>query len=83
MYKGAGRLANIVEFKVPRRLDNSLIVTYSICRNHLKSFDFKLTSFEIDSTFLLRRDNVIFTEHITITKNSSVSQNDFLYLSQS
>lgn len=63
MFKGAGRIGVTAGVRVPRRLDNSPTVTYTIC----KSFWHHL---EIDSTFSLGRDNVISTESINILKNS-------------
>ena len=75
-HQGAGRLANIVKFKVPRRLDNSLIVTSSICKNlwhHLKSIQLSYLDGTMSSSLSL-------LQFLKIPVSLKV---DFLYLSQS
>lgn len=57
--KGAEKIANTVEFRLLRRLDNSLIVASFICRSFWHHLD-------INSNFPLGSDNAISAESITI-----------------
>ena len=63
IYKGAGRIASTVKFRVPVRFDSFRKATSYICRKVWHSL-------KIDSTFLLSRDNAISTKSIIIAKHS-------------